>query len=461
MASPSENPQLPPQNLEAEQSILGAILIDNDALDWVGDSITPDDYYRESHRQIYQAMTRLSTRNEAIDVITLSEELGKTGHLDVAGGMTYLMTLAETVPSAANVGHYAKIVREKAIIRRLLSATNEITRAVHAEGADAQSLLDEAEQRIFEVSQVRARQSMVPVKDVVTDVFHQINELFQNPDSVTGLPTHYYELDEKTGGLQRGDLIIVAGRPSMGKTALALCMGLRIATSEAPAGVAVFSLEMSKELLAKRLLAVQAKIDSSKLKDGKLGADDWTRLTNAAGKVSRAPIYIDDTPAISIVELRAKARRLASQLNGTLGLIVVDYLQLMQAGSAVERREQEISAISRSLKALAKELNVPVIALSQLNRSVESRPNKRPMMSDLRESGAIEQDADVIMFIYREEAYLRQAKEDVPEDVQGVAEIIIGKQRNGPTGVVKLRFLDKFTAFENPDTFHGGTSGHF
>ncbi|MBZ0254358.1 MAG: replicative DNA helicase, partial [Candidatus Methylomirabilis sp.] len=337
-----------------------------------------------------------------------------------------LMTLAETTPTTANVRSYAAIVREKSVLRRLLEAGGEIVRKVHSQGADAQTLLDDAERSIFEVSGDNSRDAFTPIKDIVTATFRQITELFENPDRYTGLPSGFHHLDEMTGGLQPSDLVIVAARPSMGKTAFCLSLARHAALAERPGKVLVFSLEMSKEQLVKRLLCADGKIDATRLNRGRLGESDWPRLTRSAARVSEAPIFIDDTPAITVVELRAKARRLAKR-EGGLAMIVVDYLQLMRGSSDAETRTLEVGEISRGLKALAKELHVPVVALSQLNRSVEQRPGKRPQLSDLRESGAIEQDADLILFIFREEVYLRQAKEDVPEDVLGMAEIIIGK----------------------------------
>jgi replicative DNA helicase len=362
--------------------------------------------------------------------------------LDQVGGMAYLASLVDNVPSAANVAHYAKIVKEKAILRRLIGTATEILTKSYNAGADVDEVLDEAEHAIFEISENKIRPAFFPIKNIIKDSFKTIEKLYERKELITGVPTGFEKIDDLTSGLQKSDLIIIAGRPSMGKTAFALNIAQHAAT-DAGIPVAVFSLEMSKEQLALRMLSTAAKVDSQRLRKGFLGETDWPKLTTAAGRLSEALIFIDDTPAITALEMKAKARRLKAESG--LGLIILDYLQLMRGGAYRDSREQEISEISRSLKALAKELNVPVIALSQLNRKVEDRTNRRPHMADLRESGAIEQDADVIAFIYRDEVYNKS--EDNPE--KGLAEIIIGKQRNGPTGMVKLAFLEKYTCFEN------------
>jgi replicative DNA helicase len=434
--------RLPPQNLDAEQSILGGILLDNQALNSVLELLEHRDFYSESHRKIFAAILDLSERNEPCDLITLSSMLKDKQQLDQVGGMAYLASLVDNVPSAANVAHYAKIVKEKAILRRLIGTATEILTKSYNAGADVDEVLDEAEHAIFEISENKIRPAFFPIKNIIKDSFKTIEKLYERKELITGVPTGFEKIDDLTSGLQKSDLIIIAGRPSMGKTAFALNIAQHAAT-DAGIPVAVFSLEMSKEQLALRMLSTAAKVDSQRLRKGFLGETDWPKLTTAAGRLSEALIFIDDTPAITALEMKAKARRLKAESG--LGLIILDYLQLMRGGAYRDSREQEISEISRSLKALAKELNVPVIALSQLNRKVEDRTNRRPHMADLRESGAIEQDADVIAFIYRDEVYNKS--EDNPE--KGLAEIIIGKQRNGPTGMVKLAFLEKYTCFEN------------
>jgi replicative DNA helicase len=434
--------RLPPQNLDAEQSILGGILLDNQALNSVLEVLEHRDFYSESHRKIFAAILDLSERNEPCDLITLSSILKDRKQIDQVGGMAYLASLVDSVPSAANVGHYAKIVKEKAILRRLIGTATEILTKSYNAGADVDEVLDEAEHAIFEISENKIRPAFYPIKNIIKDSFKTIEKLYERKELITGVPTGFEKIDDLTSGLQKSDLIIIAGRPSMGKTAFALNIAQHAAT-DAGIPVAVFSLEMSKEQLALRMLSTTAKVDSQRLRKGFLGETDWPKLTTAAGRLSEALIFIDDTPAITALEMKAKARRLKAESG--LGLIILDYLQLMRGGAYRDSREQEISEISRSLKALAKELNVPVIALSQLNRKVEDRTNRRPHMADLRESGAIEQDADVIAFIYRDEVYNKS--EDNPE--KGLAEIIIGKQRNGPTGMVKLAFLEKYTCFEN------------
>lgn len=434
--------RLPPQNLEAEQSILGGILLDNHALNSVLEVLTHQDFYSEAHRKIFAAIVSLSDRNEPCDLITLSSILKDKKHLDSVGGAAYLASLVDNVPSAANIAHYSKIVKEKAILRHLIGAATEILTHSYDTGAEVDDVLDKAEHAIFEISENKIRPAFFPIKSIIKDSFKTIEKLYERKELITGVPTGFEKIDDLTSGLQKADLIIVAGRPSMGKTAFALNVAQNAAT-ETGIPVAIFSLEMSKEQLALRMLSSEARVDSQRLRKGFLGETDWPKLTTAAGRLSEAPLFIDDTPAITVLEMKAKARRLKAESD--LGLIILDYLQLMRSGSFKESREQEISEISRSLKALAKELSVPIVALSQLNRKVEDRTNRRPQMADLRESGAIEQDADVIAFIYRDEVYNKS--DDNPE--KGIAEVIIGKQRNGPTGTVKLAFLEKFTCFEN------------
>ncbi len=435
--------KLPPQNTEAEQSILGSILLENSAISAAQEIIGKDDFYSEAHRKIFAMIEELSEKNEPVDLITLSNALKDRNQLDAVGGTAYLASLVDNVPTAANVANYSRIVKEKALLRGLIGSATEIINSCYESGSDVEQVLDRAEHRIFEISENKVRQSFAPMRDVVKTTFKAIENLFNRKELITGVPTGFERIDDMTSGLQNSDLIIVAGRPSMGKTAFALSIAQNAALdSQIP--VAIFSLEMSKEQLAFRLLASEARVDSQRMRKGFLGEMDWPKLTEAAGRLSEAPMYIDDTPAISVLEMKAKSRRLKADKG--LGLIVVDYIQLMRgSNTSRDSREQEISEISRSLKALAKELQLPVIALSQLNRKVEDRPNRRPQMADLRESGAIEQDADVIAFIYRDEVYNKA--DDNPE--KGKAEIIIGKQRNGPTGTVKLAFLNQFTAFEN------------
>jgi replicative DNA helicase len=433
--------KVPPQNLEAESSVLGGILLENDAINLVLELLRPEDFYRESHRKIFRAMIELTDRSEPADLITLSEFLKNRGELDAVGGSAYLAALADFVPTAANISYYARIVREKAILRSLISTATEIATRGYEEQGNVEEFLDTAEKVIFDISEKKIKASFIAVGDMIKDTLKTVERLYERKEMVTGVPTGYEDLDKLTAGLQPSDLVIVAGRPSMGKTAFSL----NIATNAAftGVGVAVFSLEMAKEQLVLRMLCSEARVNNSKVRSGYLAERDFPKLANAAGRLHEAPIYIDDTPAISVLELRAKARRLVRDRTKKVGLIVVDYLQLMRGMGAASNREQEISEISRSLKALAKELTVPVIAISQLNRRVEDRGDRRPMMSDLRESGAIEQDADVIMFIYRDEVYNQNSEK------KGMAEIIVAKQRNGPIDTVELTFLSEFMRFEN------------
>ena len=434
--------KLPPQHIEAEQSVLGGILIENYAINKVMEMLKPDDFYRESHRKIYEALIVLSERDEPADSITLTNELKNSGHLDSVGGVSYVASLIDLVPTAANIEYYAKIVKEKAILRKLIQTSTEIITQSYEDRGDVEGFLDEAERAIFDISENRVRPSFYPIKDVVKGSFKILERLYEKKELVTGVPSGFKDLDRMTAGFQPSDLVIVAGRPSMGKTAFCLNVA-QYAAIEKKTPVAIFSLEMSKEQLVIRMLCSEAHVEGTKLRSGFLSESDWPRLTIAAGNLSDAPIYIDDTAALSVLELRAKARRLKTERGG-LGMLIVDYLQLMKGRTRVESRQQEISEISRSLKALAKELNIPVIAVSQLSRKTEERTGNRPQLSDLRESGAIEQDADLILFIYRDEVYNRS--EDNPN--RGKAEIIIGKQRNGPIGKIDLAFLDKFTTFK-------------
>ena len=435
--------KLPPQNIEAEQSILGSILLENSAINSVLEILSKGDFYNEAHRKIFSVIVELSEKNEPVDLITLSNALKDKNLLDSVGGATYLASLVDNVPSAANVANYCKIVKEKAILRGLIGSATEIIDSCYETGSDVDQVLDKAEHSIFEISENKVRPAFFPIREIVKDSFRSIEDLlFPQGELITGVPTGFEKIDDLTSGLQKSELIIIAGRPSMGKTAFALNIAL-FAAMEAQIPAAIFSLEMSKEQLAFRLLASEGRVDSQRLRKGFLGETDWPKLTTAAGRLSDAPLFIDDTPAITVLEMKAKSRRLKADQG--LGLIVVDYIQLMRSGSYRDSREQEISEISRSLKALAKELRVPVVALSQLNRKVEDRTNRRPQMADLRESGAIEQDADVIAFIYRDEVY-NKSEENTEK---GIAEIIIAKQRNGPTGIVKLAFVDKYTSFQN------------
>ncbi len=434
--------RLPPQSLEAEVSVLGGILLENEALNKVLEILNESDFYRESHRKIFSAIIALYERSEPADLITLSEELKRLNQLEDVGGIGYLNSLANSVPTAANIVYYSKIIKEKSLLRKLINRATEIISQGYEHSGQVDDLLDRAEQSIFEITEDRVRPSFYHLKDILKSSFRTIEKLYEKRQLITGVPTGFNKLDEMTSGLQAADLIVVAGRPSMGKTAFALNIATHAAI-DASVPSAIFSLEMSKEQLALRMLCSAAKVDAHKIRGGFLSETDWPRLTRSAGLLSEAPIYIDDTPALSPLEMRAKCRRLKADKN--LGLVIVDYLQLMRGRTDLERREQEISEISRSLKSLAKELNVPLIALSQLNRRVEERGDKRPLLADLRESGAIEQDADVIIFIYRDEIYNKS--EDNPN--KGKAEIIVGKQRNGPTGLFELAFLDKYTCFEN------------
>ncbi|MBK1679675.1 replicative DNA helicase [Rhodocyclus tenuis] len=438
--------RVPPHSLEAEQSVLGGLLLDNSAWDRIADLLSEGDFYRDEHRRIWRQISKLFERGKPVDAVTVAEALETAGQGEQTGGLAYLGELAANTPSASNIRRYAEIVRERAILRQLVSAGDEIAgSALNPLGRDPKTLLDEAEAKVFAIAEsgFRHQSGFQHINPLLTQVVERIQELHDrdNASDITGVPTGYHDLDGKTSGLQPGDLLIVAGRPSMGKTSLALNMAEHVAI-EVGLPVAVFSMEMGGAQLAMRMLASVGRLDSHRVRTGRLNDDEWSRLSLAIGKMHEAPLYIDETPALNPIDLRARARRLHRQC-GSLGLIVIDYLQLMSSTSAGENRATEISEISRSLKGLAKELSVPVIALSQLNRSLEQRPNKRPVMSDLRESGAIEQDADVIMFIYRDEVY----NQDTPD--KGIAEIIIAKQRNGPIGTVNLAFLGEYTRFEN------------
>ncbi len=433
---------IPPQNTEAEQSILSAILIDNNALLDVIDLLTAEDFYKSAHQKIYSGMLDLFDKGEPVDLVTLANHLNEKNYLEDAGGASYLARLVDSIPLAVNAQHYAKIIHEKAALRRLIEKANAIAKRCFKDEGDVDEVIDFAEASIFEVSDRKSKQAFYPLSKLILRNIETLEEKQGNRSLVSGVPMGFARLDSLTSGLQNSDLIILAARPSMGKTALALNIA-RNAAVESNVPVAIFSLEMSKEQLSLRMLCSEARLDSSRLRGGFFSMDDWRRLTDAAGVLSESPIYIDDTPSISAMEIRAKARRLKMDKN--IGLIIVDYLQLMQGRGTAERRDLEISEISRALKALAKELNLPVLALSQLNRMLEQRNDKRPRLSDLRESGALEQDADVVAFIYRDEIY--NPDENNPK--KGTADIILAKQRNGPTGEATLTFLTTYTRFEN------------
>lgn len=449
-ADPSSH-KLPPQNIEAEQSVLGGILIENNAIHRIMEILSPEDFYREAHRKLYNALIDLSQRDEPADLITLTNELRKNDQLDSIGGASYVTSLIDSVVTAANIEYYARIVKEKAVRRKLIETSTQIVTRTYEDQGDVDELLDESERVIFQITENRVKPSFYPIRDVVKSSFKTIERLYEKKELVTGVPSGFKELDKMTAGFQASDLVIVAGRPGMGKTAFCLNLA-QYAAIEKKLPVAIFSLEMSKEQLVIRMLCSEAQVEGTRLRTGFLTESDWPKLTLAAGNLSDAPIFIDDSAAMTVLEMRGKARRLNADHG--LGMLVVDYLQLMKGRGKVENRQQEISEISRSLKALAKELNIPVIAVSQLSRKTEERQGMRPQLSDLRESGAIEQDADLILFIYRDEVYNRS--EDNPN--RGKAEVIIGKQRNGPTGKIDLAFLDKFTAFKELYKGEGGYS---
>jgi len=432
--------RVPPQNLEAEQSVLGSMLIDKEGILIAAEHLGYKDFYREAHQKIYKAMLSLTDRGEPVDLITLVEELRQSNQLEAIGGIAYLTTLANMVPTSANIGYYARIVREKGVLRNLINASTRIAARAFEAADSADEILDESEQIIFEVSRRSSTQSFTNIKDILKDTFERIDKLWTNKDGVTGIPTGFYELDSLTCGFQNSDLIIIAARPSMGKTTLALNIAQHVAVNE-KLPVAIFSLEMSKEQLVQRMLCAQANIDAQRLRRGFLSDEDYPKLTRAAGPLSEAPIFIDDTAALSVMEMRAKARRLKAEHG--LSAIFVDYLQLMRGQDRSENRQQEISGISRSLKALAKELQLPVVALSQLSRAVEQRDKKRPVLSDLLESGGIEANADLVAFIYREGYYNTDAENRFE------TEIIIAKQRNGPVGKLTLYFKENFNKFLN------------
>jgi replicative DNA helicase len=443
--------RVPPHNLDAERSLLGGILLEGQSLSDVVEIVKPEEFYRDAHRKVFEAMCALFGKNQPIDRITVKDELTAMGAFEAVGGDEFIDLLDKIVPTAANLAFYAKIVHDKALARRLIEAATAITQLGYEQHGEVGEFADECERRIFEVTEQRTSVSFVHVKPIIAATFKNIEALYERQEEITGIPTGFADMDRMTSGFQPGDLVILAARPSMGKTAfclnIATHVGCRAQYQQKRCGVGIFSLEMPKEQLVMRMLSAEARVDSQRIRTGKLIESDWAKLAQAAGTLADANIHIDDTPAVSALELRAKCRRLFARhetSDAPIRLIVVDYLQLMRGNERIDNREQQIAEISRSLKALAKELGIPVLALSQLNRSLEKRPDKRPMMSDLRESGSLEQDADTILFIYREEVYEKEK-----EEVKGVAEIIIGKQRNGPIGDVKLAFIHEHTRFEN------------
>lgn len=435
--------RIPPQNLEAEQAVLGAMLIEREAISKVAELLRPEDCYREAHRLIYNAMLELFNKNDAVDMVTVIEFLRKEDKLEAAGGIAYVTSLANSVPTAANVLYHARIVEEKALLRQLINAATNIAGMGYEGSEEVSNILDSAEKMILSVSSRKMGGEFTPIKSIIFDAFNKIEQLYASKGSITGLSTGFKDLDKLTSGLQPSDLILIAARPSMGKTAFVLNIAQHIGIAEKKA-VAFFSLEMSKEQLVQRMLCAESAIDSQRLRIGELEAKDWTKLVSGADRLSAAPIFIDDTAGITVMEMRSKARRLKIEHN--LSLIIIDYLQLMQGsskGKGSENRQQEISEISRSLKALAREINVPVIALSQLSRSVESRQVKKPMLSDLRESGSLEQDADIVAFLYRDDYY------NPDSDKKNITEVIIAKHRNGPVDTVQLFFHKQFTKFSD------------
>ena len=437
----------PPFSAEAEISVLGGMMIDRDAVARAIEHVNDSMFYRESHRRVFRSMARLFERGDVIDVITVSEELKKTGELDGVGGLDYLAQLLDAVPTAANIEFHARIVRDKALLRRLIDASSQIIRDVYEQGErEVEEILDEAESRIFQVAQTHAREGFVWIKEILWSAFERIEKLQEQPTGVTGVASGFPELDHLTSGFQRGDLIVVAARPSMGKTSFVLNVAQNAAI-QTSARVAVFSLEMSKEQLVERLLCSEGRIDLQRLRKGRMSSEEYQRLATAAGHLNPSGIWIDDSPGATVTEMRAKARRLKSETD--LNMIVIDYMQLMGSTGRAENRVQEVSQISRGLKALARELDVPVIALSQLSRATEQRTGNRPQLSDLRESGSIEQDADLVMFLYREDYYLmQQGKVDEAHQVEGQTDLIVAKHRNGPTGLVPLIFHKAYTRFD-------------
>jgi replicative DNA helicase len=439
LAQVSQTAPIPPQNLDAEESVLGAMMLSPGAIGAVSEILDASDFYRESHAKVYRAALALYARGEPVDAITLVDELEQRGELEDAGGRSRVHELAALVPASANAGHYARIVREMATLRGLIRVGSEISTLGWERVGEPADLVDRAEQIVFELSQSRVSTEFSHIEALLKESFERITALYEAGEEITGVPSGFRDVDRLTSGFQPGNLVIVAARPSMGKSAFGLCIGANIAIRH-QIPVALFTLEMSKAEVTQRLMCSEAKVESQRLRSGKLAPDDWPRLTAACDKLAKAPIYVDDTGSITMMEIRSKARRLKSK-EPTLGLIIVDYLQLMTSGASVENRVQEVSQISRNLKILARDLDVPILAMSQLSRAVEQRHDKRPILSDLRESGSIEQDADLVAFIYRDEYY----NDDSPD--QGLAEVILAKHRNGPTGIEKLSFLKRYAKF--------------
>lgn len=438
--------RIPPQNLDAEIAVLGAILLDRDALLKAFEILRPDHFYKEAHQKIFAACNELFARNEAVDLITVANELTRRNQLENMGGSQYLVSVAEAVPTAANVVYHASIVRGKAVLRELISAGTSIVSSCYEEAESTEAMLDLAEKKVFEVSKDRIRPSFRPIKSILKSTFEDIERLYSRKGHVTGVPTGFADLDDLTGGLQHADLIVIAGRPSMGKTSFALSIAMHAAMEER-IPTAFFSLEMSMSHVVQRMLCAEARVEAYRLRTGRLGDKDWPKLTTAAGRLSEAPIYIDDTPSMNVLEVRAKARRVKAEHG--IGLLAIDYLQLLKGGGRFESRQQEMTEICRSLKALAKELDLPIVALSQLSRAVEARETKRPQLADLRESGAIEQDADLVAFIYRPGYYKALQSPEERENYE--AEIIVAKQRNGPTDTIPLIFRREYMRFEDAE----------
>ena len=433
-----------PHDIEAEQAVIGSMLTDQEAVYAAIERLKPEDFYREDNKQIYTAILNIYNKAEPIDIITLKAELSSMGKLDAVGGLEYIVELPEKVPTTANVDRYIKIVEEKSLLRNLIRAANEILSSGYAQEDDVENIVDHAEKKIFDVMQKKSQKGYTTIKDVLVESFTKLEELYNQKEHITGVPTGFAELDKKTAGLHGSELILIAARPAMGKSAFALNIGSYAAT-RANVPVAIFSLEMSKEQVGNRILCSEALVDSNNVRTGELNDEELGKLAETSGELSQAPIYIDDTPGISVMEIRAKCRKLKLEKN--IGLVIIDYLQLIQGSGKTSSREQEIAEISRSLKILAKEIEVPVIALSQLSRAVEARPDHRPMLSDLRESGSIEQDADIVMFLYRDDYYNEDSEK------KNIAEVIIAKQRAGSTGTVDLAWLGKYTKFANLEKY--------
>lgn len=432
--------RIPPHNLEAEQAVLGCMLLDSDVIPTVTELLKCEDFYRDDHKEIYEAVIDLAEKAQPVDLITVSEQLKLRGTLDNVGGLDYLTLMTSAVPTTSNARYYTKIVEEKALLRRLIKASSDIVNMGYEASEDAVYVLDKAEKSIFDIMQKRNTQGFSHIKDVLLETFNRLEELYNSKSYITGIPTGFTDLDYKTAGLQNSDLILIAARPGMGKTAMALNIA-QYAAVHGRVPVAIFNLEMSKDQLVNRMLCSEVMVDSHKMRTGKLEDDDWQKIAKALGPLSDAPVYIDDTPGISVMDIRAKCRRLKLEKN--LGLVVIDYLQLMQGRGKIESRQQEVSEISRSLKILAKEINIPVVTMSQLSRGPETRTDHRPMLSDLRESGAIEQDADIVMFLYRDDYY------NPDTEKKNIAEVIVAKHRSGSTGTIELRWFGEYTKFAN------------